>query len=261
MNKSVIITKINNVVFFEGAHFGTKFSSFRPVIAHHELILHLSGKTTINFDNKIQNCEKGVLRFLPKGNYANYDVLRHEYGDCIDIFFDTDEPFFDAPVCMNFKNNVAVESLFKKAVDLWVSKSDGYYHKCLSILYDLLSEIEKQQYLPENKFRLIEPAVDFINSNFLKEKISVEHLAEISGISQSYLKKLFLQRFGVTPLKYIIQLKINYARNLLKTGFYTSSQVAEICGYANLYFFSRQFKEYCGISPMDFKTISKNKED
>ena len=77
-------------------------------------------------------------------------------------------------------------------------------------------------------------------------------LAERSGINPSYLKKLFIKKFGMPPSKYIINLKINYACDLLQSGLYRISQVAELCGYADLYFFSRQFKDYMGISPSAF---------
>lgn len=253
MKKDVIVTKICNIIFFDAKTLGSKFSSFKPFLPHNELILHLSGRSSILFDNRVYECEKGTLRYLPKGKHKNYDVHRREIGDCIDIFFESDLPFSDKAFSLNFQNNVAFEALFKKASSLWLSKGEGYYHKCLSIVYEILFELEKHQYAPESKLKLIDPAIDFINENFLKEKISIERLAEISGISQSYLKKLFVKRFGVTPLKYVIQLKTNYACDLLKTGVYSVSQVAEICGYSNLYFFSRQFKEYSGISPMEIK--------
>lgn len=257
MKNDVIITQINNIIFFDAKSFGSKFSSFKPVLQHNELILHLSGRSSILFDDKVYECEKGTVRYLPKGKHKNYDVHRHEYSDCIDIFFESDHPFCDEAFSLNLQNNVNIDSLFKKAFSLWLSKSDGYYHKCLSIVYEILAELEKNHYAPENKLKIIDPAIDFINENFLKEKISIEVLAEISGISQSYLKKLFIKRFGVTPLKYVIQLKIHYAKDLLLTGVYTIAQVAEICGYNNLYFFSRQFKEYCGVSPFEFKSKHK----
>lgn len=258
MNKNCIITKISSVILFTNRHLEGGFSSYRPHLPYNELIFHLSGDITVNFDNKIYHCEKGTLRYLPKGAHEIYEVKRHQFGDCIDIFFDTDLPLSEEDFCINMQNNVSVQALFKKAASLWLSKSEGYYHKCISILYEIIAELENQSYAPENKFKTIEPAINYINENFLKDKISIEHLAEISNISQSYLKKLFVKRFGITPIKYVIQLKINYAADLLKTGIYTVSQVAEICGYNNVYFFSRQFKEYMGITPT--QTINNHKE-
>ncbi len=253
MNKDCIVTKINSIILFDGRHNKEGFSSFRPFLPYNELILHLSGESTINFDGKIYHCEKGTLRYLPKGAHKIYEVRRHQAGDCIDIFFDTDLPLNEESFSFNMQNNIALQALFKKASSLWLSKSEGYYHKCISILYEIISELENHNYAPKVKFKILEPAINYINENFLKDKISVEHLARISRVSQSYLKKLFVKSLGVTPVKYIIQLKTSYAADLLKTEMYTVSQVAKICGYSNVYFFSRQFKEYVGISPSDYR--------
>ena len=253
MNKDCIVTKINSIILFSGRHIDEGFSSFRPFLPYNELIFHLSGDSMITFDDKTYHCEKGTLRYLPKGAHKIYEVRRHQVGDCIDIFFDTDLPLSEEAFSYNMQNNIALQALFKRASSLWLSKSEGYYHKCISILYEIIAELENHNYAPKVKFKVIEPAINYINENFLKDKISVEHLAKISNISQSYLKKLFVKRFGVTPIKYILQLKINYAADLLKTGIYTISQVAEICGYNNVYFFSRQFKEYMGTTPTQIK--------
>jgi AraC-like DNA-binding protein len=65
-------------------------------------------------------------------------------------------------------------------------------------------------------------------------------------------KKAVYKKFGMPPSKYIINLKINYACDLLQTGLYNITQIAEIRGYSDIYFFSRQIKEYRGISPTAF---------
>lgn len=135
---------------------------------------------------------------------------------------------------------------------VWVAKNDGYYFECISLLYKIFAEMQKEIYIPEKQYNLIKPAIDFINENFMDRKISIETLAEKCGISESYLKRLFIKSFGVPPTKYIIQLKINYACDLLRSELYTVTQTAEMCGYNDVYFFSRQFKNQLGISPTEF---------
>ena len=112
--------------------------------------------------------------------------------------------------------------------------------------------LQKQTYLPEKQYKKIKPAIDYINENFTNGKLSVGKLAAICGISESALKKLFIKKFGVPPVRYIIQLKINYSCDLLRSELYSVSRVSQICGYGNVYFFSRQFKENMGISPSEF---------
>ncbi|MBQ4527143.1 MAG: helix-turn-helix transcriptional regulator [Clostridia bacterium] len=72
------------------------------------------------------------------------------------------------------------------------------------------------------------------------------------ALSGFLFKKLFIGKFAMPPSVYIIQMKINCASDFLRSGQYSITQVAELCGYENVCYFSRQFKKYVGISPSVF---------
>ena len=149
--------------------------------------------------------------------------------------------------------NEKIAALFKKAFVTWIQKNDGYYLECLSIVYKILAELQKSSYMPIAQTEKIKSALDYIQTHFLTaETISSEHLAHLCGISYSYIKKLFIQKFGVSPKRYILQLKMNYACDLLRHGEHTVSEIADICGYSDVYTFSHGFKTEFGISPTDF---------
>lgn len=252
MNKNFIITRIERVILVGENEYHEKTTSFNQPLHSNELILHLSGKLNVKFNGKTMCCEEGTLRFLPKGENREYVVDREEIGACIDVFFDTDIPISNEAFIIKIKNHAVAENLFKKIFSVWVAKNDGYYFECIGLLYKIFAEIEKQNYIPETQYNAIKPSLNFINANFLNCKLSIPDMAALCGISESYYKKLFIKKFGVPPSKYIIGLKINYACDLLLSRLYTITRVAELCGYNNPHFFSRQFKEYMGISPTDF---------
>ena len=248
----MIVTKIDRVILVGKQEYAEQRTVFKSPLRNHELILHLSGRSTITFNGIVMPCEANTLRYLPKGENRGYVVERAEHGDCIDICFDTDVPLAETAFAQKLQNGPVVSALFKKIFSIWVSKNEGYYYKCIALLYEILSELQTQNYLPERQYRVLQPAVEYINEHFLEQKISVPQLAEDCGISESYLKKLFHKKFGISPLQYSIRLRINHACDLLRTEQYTVAEVAELCGYANPHFFSRQFKEYMGITPTDF---------
>lgn len=70
-----------------------------------------------------------------------------------------------------------------------------------------------------------------------------------------YLRKLFQKEMGLTPLKYMIDLRMKRAGSMLaaaRTREYTVAEVAERCGFSDALYFSRVFKKYYGCSPSEF---------
>lgn len=252
MNTDFYITDISRIIYVGKYEYNETKTAFGDELKSNELIFHLSGESTVFFNDKVLNIHENIIRFLPKGKPTQYIVERKRQGDCILVCFNTNTEISSEAFTMTVQNAVTMKNLFKKIFSVWVSRNDGYYFECISILYKIFAELQKQNYIPENQYNTIIPAIEYIEEYFLNEKISIEFLAKKCGISTSYLKKLFIKKFGISPIKYIIQLKINHACDLLNSKLYTISQIAEICGYDNIYYFSRQFKEHTGITPTEF---------
>jgi AraC-like DNA-binding protein len=180
-------------------------------------------------------------------------VFRHEGTECIDVYFQTDRPVCDHALEISPLKKEKVRSLFTKIFTRWVGKDEGYYFECISLLYKILAEMQKITYLPNQQFNKLKPAIDYIHNNFLsQEPITAGTLAQICGISYSYIKRLFALKYKLSPKRYILQLKMNYACDLLQHGEHTVSQIADLCGYTDVYTFSHQFKIEFGVSPTQF---------
>lgn len=228
----------------------TSFSKNKT--CHNELIFHLSGESTVLFNGKQLAVTKDCIRFLPQGEVREYIVKRKAPGECIDVFFDTDIPVSDSAFVIRPIQGEKIKALFKKLFAIWVAKDDGYYFECISLLYKIFAELQKKNYIPESQYSSIKPAIAYIEKHFLDKKITAQALVSCCAISYPYIKKLFVKKFGMSPIRYSIQLKINYACDLLRSEVYTVTQTSELCGYKDVSFFSRQFKEYIGISPTNF---------
>ncbi len=124
--------------------------------------------------------------------------------------------------------------------------------EAISILYKIFAELQHDVYVPKQHYLKIKPAIEYIHEHFLDEEVSVGKLSAQCGIRESYFQRLFKEKYGMSPKKHVIQLKINHACELLRLERYTVSQIAEMCNFADIYFFSRQFKEYMGITPTQF---------
>ena len=95
-------------------------------------------------------------------------------------------------------------------------------------------------------------AKQYIERNCL-EVIVLDDIAEKCGVSKSHLCKGFRQHFEMSPLDYAIKLRMQLAVELLDDINLNISQIAERCGYHDIYYFSRSFKQHMGTSPSQFR--------
>ena len=94
-------------------------------------------------------------------------------------------------------------------------------------------------------------AVAYAQQHF-RERITLDKLAKIAGYHPSYFSSLFCKVTGKTYTELLTDLRINYAKTLLKSGF----SVSESCfasGFGSLSNFSSIFKKVCGMSPAAYK--------
>jgi two-component system response regulator YesN len=87
----------------------------------------------------------------------------------------------------------------------------------------------------------------------VEEDITIDSIAAEIHISGGYLGKLFKQKTGVSIPEYVTKIKMEQAKYLLSTGEYKNYEVSEKLGYCTPNYFCRLFKEYTGVTPMEFR--------
>lgn len=81
----------------------------------------------------------------------------------------------------------------------------------------------------------------------------VGELARNAGYSVDHFSRIFLKTIGVRPQDYIINAKIERARQLLGESDLTIGNIAEVVGFQDIFYFSRQFKLKTGATPTEFR--------
>lgn len=113
--------------------------------------------------------------------------------------------------------------------------------------------IPEGQHTPEEIANMLK---QFIKENYT-ENININFIAEKLNYSTSYLSRLFSQHTGVSPYRYIIELRINRAKYLLQNYRELSiNQVGGMIGYPDQSYFSRIFKKITGKSPQEYREES-----
>ena len=82
---------------------------------------------------------------------------------------------------------------------------------------------------------------------------SVAQLARQVGVSPEHFARQFRRHFGKSPKDYLIDARIARAQDLLSQHELSVTRIAELLGYADVFFFSRQFKARTGLSPLQWR--------
>ena len=252
MDDRFLITGIGRVIMVGKNEYPEERTVFSRRLKQNELIFHFSGQTTVFFNDQTLETAPDTVRFLPAGENSRYEVIRRARGECIDVFFKTDRPVAPEAFVRNVSQTEIVGSLFKRLFAVWVSKDEGYYFESLSLLYRIFSELQKNPAAPKQHVLKIRAALDLIHDFFLKKDLSLAEMSDACGISASYFQRLFREKYGISPKKYVIRLKINHACDLLRLERYSVTRVAEICRFSDVYYFSRQFKKEVGLTPTQY---------
>lgn len=219
----------------------------------HAFIFRLSGEAEYSFDGKKVRLKKGDIAFLPKGAHYECRTWNSIYmsinfsaniGNPKIAFYSLDS--FYGP-------NYEIESF----AELWNFGGEEGKYKCLSMFYDLLSYIsrlENMEKSEEKKYALIKPAIEYLKANIYSPTLRIDKLHSLCGISDTYLRRIFKERFRIAPQEYVLASRLTHAKSILDSGDFDSiKEVSELVGYTDPLYFSKAFKKLYGYSPSDIK--------
>ncbi len=86
-----------------------------------------------------------------------------------------------------------------------------------------------------------------------RETDCLEQASNIFGLSRRRFNDLFKQHYNLTPNQYVIQKKISTAKTLLSSLSLSLGEIAELSGFSDRYYFSKQFKKETGITPSQYR--------
>lgn len=98
----------------------------------------------------------------------------------------------------------------------------------------------------------LEQALRYFDQHY-NEEINIDDYAASRHMSTCWFIRCFKQYNGITPMQYILTVRIANAQNLLDTTIYNITEIAAIVGYDNPLYFSRLFKKQTGLSPSEYR--------
>jgi AraC family transcriptional regulator len=98
----------------------------------------------------------------------------------------------------------------------------------------------------------IQIVIDFMKAN-LHRKISLIDSARTVNLSSAHLSRLFTTETGISPGEYVIRLRMEKARQLLKTSLLSIKEIMALTGYGNRGHFVQHFRRYSGLAPSEYR--------
>ncbi|MBE6702748.1 MAG: helix-turn-helix transcriptional regulator [Ruminococcaceae bacterium] len=205
-------------------------------------IVTVKGKIRFTFRDRALICDRAHPVFLPQGAcYLNECLDTAESYVFNFLTKDEHQPMSLSPPC---------EAQVRKAFDC-ISKGHfmSFSDEAESIgeLYFLLSALFATPPVTLSE-KVLHTAREYIYHHYASPSLSVKLTSQYCFVSESYLRKLFLEKLGRSPFQYITDVRMQKAQTLL----YEKRPVGEIAclvGYSDVYQFSRAYKRYYGYAP------------
>lgn len=139
-----------------------------------------------------------------------------------------------------------------RIVSEWNSRTPNYRERCTGLLYLLLCSQLDINHRELSQKPLLSRAMEMLAEDY-SQNITVAALAESCGISETYFRKLFARVYGMSPMAYISNQRISYARELLTNTSISVENVGYQSGYRDPAYFCRIFKKITGMSPSEYR--------
>ena len=252
-----------NIHGFEFSISETSFrAGHRPVLKYtinkksgrqsHGILFLFSGAVEF-YDSEhrgIMRAEKGDLVYIPKGEKYELAYVAETHFSLLN---------FDAHLCDGADATFSdgIEILLKNTGDADIEKvfleaerhaaaegaATAFWRK--ELIYRLFALLSREI---TGVDRRIADGVKLLEERFL-ENVPISEIAEASFISESNFRKIFLKRFGTSPVQYRNSLRLKRAQTLLSDGEYSVSEVAGLSGFPSESYFCRAYKKAFGVTP------------
>ncbi len=218
----------------------------------HHLAYHTKGESTQILNDKEVYIPTDTVMFLSQNESYLFHADMPTESISVEFTGNTDMESF----AIDCSGNPKIKSLFQTLVSHKNLEDKNNMFLSLSAMYEIFNEIDKLQekkYKSSTEKNKIKPAFDYIQEHCSDKILSNTALAKMCNLTERRFVTLFGEVYGVTPKQYIIHKKITKAEALLSSGLYTIGYISEMCGFSDIYYFSKAFKRYMNMSPTEYK--------
>lgn len=214
----------------------------------HIIGLQLNGTGLHDFGYQRLTLTTGCVYFFNQRDDYAVELEKSLPNESFSVHFTTFEEIDGDSFALPVSNSAEILHLLEK-IEMQKMRMGTDDLALIGLVYQLCAEIQRirrKPYMPQN-LRLL-TAKEYLDLHF-KEEGCLDAASGICGISRRRFNDLFKASFDLTPNRYLTLRKIGFAKELLQTGGFSMAEVAELCGFEDIYYFSKVFKDETGLPP------------
>ncbi len=170
------------------------------------------------------------------------------YGEILFIGFNLDDNSIDFKEGVYHNRDISLFSLINEIFNEYKRQELGFQTASNAFLKLFLISVLRNFTKDSQNCKDLNYIKEYIDQHF-DQKIDFKQLSLLSGYSYDYFRHIFKQKFGLAPKDYMIDIRLNTARQLLRNTDLSCTQIAYKCGFSNSAQLTAMFKEKFGYPP------------
>jgi AraC-like DNA-binding protein len=162
------------------------------------------------------------------------------------------------PQILDFSDSTRLLPHFSHAASAWERREPGYLLQVKGTLYALLLLCHQAFTVPQTERKIpyaIRRGIAYLHEHYTDPDFRITHAQAQCGFSSKYFRSLFMEQFLMSPKEYVTALRLQRAKELLAENRHSVAEIATLCGYSDLYHFSKIFKEKLFYAPTVYRRV------
>lgn len=204
-----------------------------PYIVNNDTLLHAGPRMAIEIQTASSDWEYIVIHYK-----NHYDVVG----------------LSNMHFSLEFGENNKVGYFIQQLIQFNKLPGDLMQLKCQRFLTQLIETILLSAKM-KTSTNLVDQALTLITENF-DQQITVNEIAESVGCERRKFTYLFEKQIGLSPIQYLTEYRLKQAKIMLRSTAMPVSEIAELVGYSDAYYFCRVFKKHYHMTPSEFRHLN-----
>ncbi len=212
------------------------------------------GAGVVSVNGETFDVEGGDVYILPRGSRQHYYASRSDpfskiWMNCEGSLCSRLTEAYRISDKYHFKSVSELLPLFERMIEVTETLSPGEVHlQCGVIFHEIIASLSATLTSSKDENEYAAAAKNYCDRN-VYEKLTVANVAREVGLSASHLGRLFTEEYGVTLYAYILGLKLETAKALLRGTSMQVGEVAHALCFTDEHYFSNVFKKKVGVTP------------